>query len=192
MSTAELKPEAPERLVTAEELLRKYSGVVCDLIEGSVRTMSPTGWGHGSVERRIATVLGDFVDEHALGDVGTGEVGFLIERDPDTVLAPDVAFVRQERLDAVGLIEGYFPEAPALVVEVTSLHDTAEHVDDKVRRWLAAGCEMVWVVYPRGRSVTVYRSLENVRILTGDAVLDGGGVVPGFSHPISEFFKGIP
>lgn len=108
------------------------------------------------------------------------------------MLAPDVSFVKKSQLTSIDSADGYFPGAPALAVQVTSPSDTANDVDDKARRWLAAGCEMVWVVDPRGRSVTVYRALDDVKILTEDAVLDSADVVPGFSCVISQFFAGMP
>ncbi|WP_442482811.1 Uma2 family endonuclease [Aeoliella sp. SH292] len=188
MSTAEIKPTAEPQLVTADELLRDYHGQRCELIEGRVKLMSPTGFGHGSFERRIASLLGEYVDEHELGDVVTGEVGFLVARRPDTVLAPDVAFVTKDRLDAVGFTEKYFPEAPALAIEVVSPGDTADEVDEKARQWLAAGAKAVWVVYSRGRTVAVYRSLDNICVLTEEQSLSGEEVVPGFSVKVADLF----
>ncbi len=188
MSTAELSADASTGLVTAEELLRNYRDVHCDLIEGRVCPMSPPGFGHGSIEIRLGSKLQLHVEADGLGVVVVGEAGFIVERDPDTVLGADIAFVRKDRVDAIGVTEKYFPEAPALAVEIVSPSDVAERVDDKARRWLAAGTEMVWVVYPSGRSVTVYRSLDNVKILTQDATLDGEDVVPGFSCRVRELF----
>jgi Uma2 family endonuclease len=189
MSTVEL--DADVALVTAEELLRDYGDQRCDLIDGKVRSMAPCGGEHGALASDLGAMLSVFVRTHKLGRCFAAETGFLIARDPDTVMAPDCAFVRADRLAALGLPRSYFPEAPALAVEVASPGDTAEEVDDKARRWLAAGCEMVWVVYPRGRSVTVYKSLDDVRILTGDATLDGGEALPGFSYPLAELFAGL-
>lgn len=190
MSTAELTTAAP-LLVTADELATEYRQQRCELVEGKVRLMSPAGFGHGTLAARIATALSYCVERQSLGAVVGAETGFRIDRDPDTVLAPDAAFIKQARIEEIGFTESFFPEAPALAVEVTSPGDTAEEVDDKSRRWLAAGCEMVWVVYPRGRSVTVYKSLDDVRILTGDAALDGGELLPGFSYPLAELFAGL-
>lgn len=153
--------------------------------------MAPPGFGHGTVEVKVGRLLGDFVDRHNLGLVVSGDAGFVLSRDPDTVLGADVAFVRKDRVAAIGVTDKYFPEAPALAVEIVSPSDTASRIDDKARRWLAAGCEMVWVVYPRGRSVTVYRSLNDVKIVTGDGALDGADVVPGFRLPLAELFAAL-
>lgn len=191
MSTAEAQPEGATALVTADELLRDYHEQRCELIEGKVCLMSPTGFGHGAIEVRLAHLLTSFVTQHHLGLIVSGEVGFVLQREPDTVLAPDVAFVTRDSVEAVGVVDKYFPEAPALAVEVVSPSDTAEAVDSKARRWLAAGTAAVWIVYPKGRSVTVYRSLENIRVLTEADELDGGDVLPGFKVTVSDIFAGI-
>ncbi len=115
--------------------------------------------------------------EGGRGQVYAAETGFRISSDPDTVRAPDVAFVGRERVDTAGKITGYWSGAPDLAVE-TSLS------------WLEAGCRMVLVVDPGQRTVTVYRSLENIRILRAEAgdAIDGGDVVPGWRSPLADLF----
>lgn len=180
------------RLTTADELLRMpRDGFRYDLIEGELRKMSPPGSIHGVVTVEVTIRLGEYVSRNRLGAVFAAETGFRVARQPDTVLAPDVSFVRQERLAVTGIPDEYFPEAPALVVEVVSPGDTAEEVDDKVRRWFAAGTEMAWVVYPKGRTVTVFRGLDDIRVLTADDTLDGNSVVPGFSCRVGDLFSAL-
>ena len=180
------------RIATADELLHMPDdGYRYDLIEGELRRMSPPGSVHGYVAMELSLRLGEHVRCNELGNVFAAETGFRIGRDPDTVLAPDVSFVRKERLAVTGIPDEFYPEAPALVVEVVSPGDTAEEVDDKMRRWLAAGVEMGWVVYPRGRTVTVYRGLDDIRVLTEDDTLDGGAVVPGFRCRVGELFAAL-
>ncbi|MEO0529322.1 MAG: Uma2 family endonuclease [Planctomycetota bacterium] len=191
MSTAELKSDASPKLVTAEELLRDYAGRRCELIRGTVRLMSPTGFEFGSTADEVAYQLNQVVRPGKLGRVVIAEAGFLIARDPDTVRAPDVAYVSASRLKAAGDQKKYFPTAPDLAVEVVSPNDAASEVHEKAREWIEAGCRAVWLVWPDDRSVTVYRSLDSVKILTDDALLDGVDVVPGFSCPVSQFFKGM-
>lgn len=162
-----------------------------ELVEGELRRMTPAGYEHGFVISELQGRLWNYVRKHKLGHVAGAETGFMVGRGPDTVLAPDVAFVRQSQIDRLGIPKAFLPEAPALAVEVVSPGDTAEEVDEKMRRWLAAGVEMGWVVYPGGRTVTVYRSLDDIRVLTERDVLDGGDVVPGFQLRVEELFEGL-
>jgi len=189
MSTAE---KLSEKLTTADELLRMPDdGHRYDLVEGELRMMSPAGFEHGAIAQCIGARLAAYVRDHALGLVAAAETGFLIAHNPDTVLAPDVAFVRQTRLDEIGFPKSFFPEAPALVVEVASPSDTIEEVDAKIRRWISAGTELAWVVNPSGRTVTIYRALDNIEVLTEKDILSGDSVVPGFECQVAELFIGL-
>jgi len=106
-----------------------------ELIEGVKRMLSPAGGQHGMIAARILRKLGNYVEEHRLGAVFAAETGFLISRDPDTVRAPDAAFVRQERLDEAGTVAGYCPGAPDLAIEVLSPSDTYTLVESKSLGW---------------------------------------------------------
>lgn len=180
------------RLTTADELLRMPDdGYRYELLDGELRKMAPAGSEHGFLSNEIGWLLTDHVRRHKLGQVFGAETGFRIGRDPDTVLAPDASFIRKERIQAIGIPKEFFPEAPALVVEVVSPNDTAEELDDKMRRWIAAGVELGWVVFPGGRTVTVYRSLNDIRVLTRNDMLDGESVVPGFQCRIGDLFSAL-
>ena len=180
------------RITTADELLHlPDDGYRYDLVEGELRKMSPPGSAHGHVVMEVSFRLAEHVRRNDLGNVFAAETGFRIGRNPDTVLAPDVSFIRKERIAVTGIPQAYFPEAPALVVEVVSPGDTAEEVDDKMRRWFAADVELGWVVYPKGRTVTVYRGLDDICVLTESDTLDGGLVVPGFSCGVGELFTAL-
>ena len=165
-----------------------YDGVRRELVQGELREMTPAGYRHGNVASRINTRLGNFVEEHGLGIVSAAETGFRISSDPDTVRAPDVAFVRRERIEEVGEPEGYWPGAPDLAVEVISPHDRYREVHEKVLDWLAAGTRMVILADPSSRTLTVYHASREVEILTEDDTLDGGDVVPGWRVKVSELF----
>jgi Uma2 family endonuclease len=129
------------------------------------------------------------VETNDLGVVFAAETGFKLASDPDTVRGVDIAFVSKARLEAVGEVEGYWPEAPDLAVEVISPSDTYTGVEEKVTEYLQAGAKAVWVVNPRRRTITVYRSLNEITILTEQDTLDGGEVVPGFRCRVSEVFR---
>jgi len=149
--------------------------------------MSPAGSEHGLIALRIGSALLDFVESHALGVVLGAETGFQIAQNPDTVRAPDVAFIRAERVGGK-LPRGFFPGAPDLAVEVLSPNDRASEVLAKVQEWLDAGCRAVWVVDPATRTVTIYRGRREALILTSTDTLGGGELLPGFSAAVARFF----
>src|SRR5215210_5379755 len=135
-------------LMTARELLRlPRDGRRHELIEGKLRTMPPAGWEHGDVATAFGLPLRIHVDAHQLGQVVIGDDGCQLATNPDTVRAPDVAFVRRERLEAAGRVRGYWPGAPDLVVEVISPNDPYTEVEEKVVEWrLHHGARLVFVV----------------------------------------------
>lgn len=180
---------SPTSLMTADELLRlPDEGFRTELVKGELRKMAPASHDHGKITVRVTWPLAQYVDAHKLGIVYAAETGFHIESDPDTVRAPDVAFVRRERVEEAGEVEGFWPGPPDLAVEVISKGDTYAEVEEKVMDWLNAGTRMVVLVNPRKRMVTVYRSLTDIVILTAQDTLDGGDVVPGWRMPVSEIF----
>jgi Uma2 family endonuclease len=179
-----------QRLMTAEDLLRMPNDSMRhELIRGELRTMPPGGWGHGKESSKLDRSLGNHVEVHGLGEVATNEPGFLLTTDPDTVRAPDVAFVRRERLDRVNPERGYYPGPPDLAIEVISPNDLYDEVDEKVAEWLEHGTRMVLVVNPRRKSIAVHRPGRDVRILGIEDTLDGEDVVPGWTLPIRDLFR---
>jgi Uma2 family endonuclease len=180
---------ASTEIMTADDLLRMSRGKVrYELIEGVLRVMEPAGAKHGIIAVRFTWRLAQHVEQQGLGEVFAAETGFLLARDPDTVRAPDIAFVRRERLEEVGEIEGYWPGAPDLAVEVISPGDTCAEVEAEAIMWLEAGTSMVLALNPRNRTVTVYRSFTAITILSEDDILDIGDIVDGFSVAVRELF----
>jgi Uma2 family endonuclease len=177
------------QLMTADELWRlPDDGMRHELIRGELTTMPPSGAEHGGTTVNLATPLDQHARSHDLGRVLAAETGFVLARDPDTVRAADVAFVEKGRIPRGGLPREFFPGAPNLAVEVVSPSDTLVEVQEKVEEWLTAGAQMVWVVNPRNRTVTVYRSPTKPIVLTANDELDGQDVVPGFRIRVSELF----
>ena len=148
--------------------------------------MSPTGWEHGGLAAIFTAYLTMHVLHEKLGRVLTGEPGFVLATDPDTVPAPDVAFVRAERLEAAE--RGFYRGAPDLAVEIISPSDRYTEVEEKVATWLEYGTRMVIVVNPRRRALAVHRSATVVRHLTIDDRLDGEDVVPGWGVAVRDLF----
>lgn len=178
---------APARPMTAEDLWRMPDdGMRHELVRGELRTMPPTGFEHGRVENRIGRRLGNHVDERGTGDVVTGDVGFSLPTDPETVRAPDVAFVVRERVEAAERLERFFDGPPDLAVEVVSPGDTSHEIQEKAQDWLAAGARLVLVVHPALRTVTAYRSPTDIRILGDTEMLDASDVVDGWVVPVAD------
>jgi Uma2 family endonuclease len=177
-------------LITADELLRMpYDGYRYELVAGELRRMSPPGWKHGKIGGVLHVLLGRHVFEHRLGNLFMAETGFLLARDPDTVRAPDIAFIHRDHIPKEQPKDAYWPGAPDLAVEVVSPGDTMNELDEKVQEWLGAGSLMVWVVKPKSRSVIVYRSTTDVKVLTEKDELSGDDVVPGFRCSVREIFE---
>jgi len=176
-----------EHITTAEQLLHAPGLGRCELVHGELIMMSPSGSEHGYIVANITTPLTVFVKQTGVGKVFGAETGFQIGRDPDTVRAPDVAFVGAERVGAK-LGKGFFQGPPDLAVEVLSPHDRAHEVLAKVKDWLDAGCRCVWVVDPGPRTVSVYqRGGQPVVLGVGDQ-LSGADLLPGFILPVAEIF----
>lgn len=180
-------------LLTAEELFRmsEEESRWCELVEGEIVHMSPPGFAHGIISQNVSWRLLNYVQLHRLGLVVAAETGFIVSRNPDSVMAPDGAFVRQDRLDAIGIPQAYFPEAPALAFEVVSPTDRVSEVARKMRRWLEGGVELAWVIDPSARTVMVYQAVDDIQVLTEKDSLTGGNVLPGFECRVADLFAGL-
>ena len=148
--------------------------------------MSPAGEQHGAVIMKVAAPLAQHVTTNKLGIVYGAETGFKLESDPDTVLAPDVAFIRRERVGKISI--AFRDGAPDLAVEVTSPGESRNKVIKKALQWLELGALLVWVVDPQKQLVTIFRSDSEAKTLTTEDQLTGEDVVPGFKILVSEIF----
>jgi Uma2 family endonuclease len=175
-------------LLTADQLeqMPDDDSVRLELDEGELIAMPPAGMDHGDYESSICTLLTTYVKTHGLGKVYTGDAGFRL-RD-DTVRAPDVAFVRRERLPEVRQ-RGFGKGAPDLAVEIFSPSDSVRQLMRKVKQYFAAGCHTVWIVYPEQREVNVLEASGADRLLQGDDLLEAPELLPGFSVPVSALFE---
>ena len=179
-------PKMPATLMTAEELLHaNIPDKRSELVRGVLVVREPPGGRHGSVTMNLALRLGNHVEREGAGQVFAAETGFTLARGPDTVRAPDIAFVRRERLPQP--IPVGFPEfAPDLVVEVLSPGDRPGEVLAKVGDWLEAGARLVWVIDPERRIGRVYRHDGTESSIAADEPLDGEDVLPAFSCPLAS------
>ena len=178
-------------LIDAGALLgMRDDGLRYELVEGVLRMMSPAGGRHGRVAFSLALILGTHVRGRQLGLVYAADTGFLLSRDPDTVHAPDVAFVARERAVDIDDDQGFVTVVPDLVGEVVSPRDSFSDVEEKVLAWLTAGTRLVIVVDPRTRTLHAYRGADRVVVLREEERLDAGDVVPGLTIAVAELFQG--
>lgn len=180
-----------KRLITAEELwaMSEVPGKRFELVNGEVVEVPGVGGVHSLIAAQLYELIRDVVRKEQRGWVFPDGTGFVIKRDPDVVRIPDVAFVAREHIPGGQVPEGFLETAPDLAVEVVSPNDMANEVREKVREYLEAGSGLVWVLWPRFRSVSVYSVDGSYRELGADDELDGGEVLPGFRVEVKKLFE---
>jgi len=173
--------------MTADELLRNdVPHKSTELVRGVLVVREPSGGWHGHLSQRLGFLLGQHVYPQQSGMLFGQDTGFLIERDPDTVRAPDLAFVAAARAATIGR-HGYVPFAPDLAVEILSPGDRPGDMLEKVAQWLTAGTRLVWVIDPDRGNARVHRADGSIDIVPGSGALDGEDVLPGFSCRLADF-----
>ncbi len=179
----------PVRLMTADEVFRMPDdGKRYELVEGRLEEVTPASPMSSAVAVAIAALLYAFVRPRKLGVVGGADWGVKLFGDPDTVRAPDVCFVRADRLPNGKVPRRFQDGVPDLVVEVLSPTDRYRRTQRKVREYLAAGARLVWVIDPDERSAVVYQADGSVSEYEAGGLLDGGDVLPGFTLNLAEIW----
>ena len=177
--------------VTADQFLRmpEEPGCSSELVQGRVIRMCKPSALHAVVSCRLDRALGRYVDEHGLGLASAADVGFFLAKDPDTVRAPDVWFIRRERIPAGGPPDFFWTGAPDLAVEVRSKNDRWSDMLEKIDQYFRAGTQLVWIIDPTTPKVVVFRPGTEPVALTRAQELDGADVVRGFRFPVSCLFE---
>jgi Uma2 family endonuclease len=174
-------------LLTAKDLQQMgEEGEFCELVDGELMKMSLSFLPEARVVRTILLLLGAFVAQHRLGEVFGPDLGY--ELTPQRVRAPDVSFVRAEKLVAYGNPQEFAKVVPDLVVEVISPEVKYGYLQRKIRDYFEAGVRLLWIVDPEMQTVTVYHSPLDLRILTDADALSDEEVLPGFSCTVTELF----
>jgi Uma2 family endonuclease len=183
--------DPPPGTATEQDLLRliEREDRLVELIDGTL-VEKPVG----RVESRIAVVLvlalGNFINPRKLGYLA-GEGGMLRMKS-GRIRIPDISFV------SVGDVPPGTPPnqpvptlPPTLAVEIVSETNTAAEMRQKAREYFESGSRLVWMIYPKTRTVEVFERLQEqpARVLSEVDVLDGGRVLPGFSIPVPRFFE---
>ena len=177
------------KLLTADDLLRLDSeGVRGELIRGVLYETMPAGQEHGEIVMNLGAELMNFIKPRRLGRLTGSDAGVWLERDPDTVREPDLAYISAARLPPGVRVRGYAEVVPDLVVEIVSPNDSQREVNDKAQMWLSYGVRLVWVVQPDTYTVDVYRPGRAVVTLDEQDTLDGLDVLPGFTCAVRDIF----
>ncbi len=176
------------KLITAEEYWQSPMNTKrSDLVRGRVIETPIQGAQHGEIVATVAALLHEWAYSSAYGCV-CARAGYVLTYNPDTVLGPDISYVRTDRIPSSGVPEGFWPIAPDLAIEVISASDTKDEIEHKVRYFLAAGTPLVWTIYPDEREVVAHTPDGLVRTYSEDAVLEHPDVLPGFSCKVAELF----
>jgi len=178
------------QLVTAEELqdMPEVPGKQLELVDGEVVEMPGAGEMHMAIVILLFKLLDRFVEDHDLGLVRPDGLAYRLWRNPDQVRIPDASFVAWDRVPEGEVSYSFWEGAPTLAVEVVSPGDRADDIQARVQDYLDAGSEQVWVLWPKTRSVSVYRPHADTRQLGPDDTLDGGDILPGFDVRVGDLF----
>ena len=177
-----------EKLLTAEEflILCEKRVIKGELVKGVVHETMSAGGEHGEIAAALAAMFVNHVRPRWLGRIATSDSGVLLERGPDTVREPDVAFFSTETLPLDVRVRGFYEVVPDLVVEIVSPNDTPGYMAQRVTMWHSFGVPLVWAVYPVARTVVAHPLEEPAIIYTEDDTLDGGSILPDFQCPVRD------
>ena len=189
MDAQEIRPFTPENLPPEIATMTLVEFLESDLegyeyVKGELVPMPPTSGEHGKISTNLFLPLGFYVRENHLGDIYMPDTGFQVG---ERVLMPDIAFLSNERVPAD--LSKVFSIPPDLAIEVVSPTDSSSRVEEKAFAYLEAGTQLVWVLKPQSKTVTIYRSEIDITLLTRNDTLTGEDVVEGFSCQVATLFE---
>ena len=179
----------PHMTMAADLYTLPSDGHRYELIHGVLQMMSPSGARHGRIAAQLAHLLKTHVDSGQLGIVFAAETGFLIQTEPDTVLAPDVAFVSRANYETIENDTQYIPLAPEFVAEVLSPSDRYGRVEAKALLWLEAGTKLVIVVDPENEPVHAYWSKKRIEVFERTETIDCNDAVASWTLVVDDIFR---
>jgi Uma2 family endonuclease len=177
----------PKKEWTDEELMRLPHEGKAEVVNGELRLMTPAGMEQGEICANLTILLGSYIRRHRLGKVYDAQTGF--RPSGGNLRAPDLSFVRLERLPGGRSPKGFGDFPPDLAVEVLAPEEKIEDYEEKVKEYLDWGVRLVWLVDPNTRTVVVCRPDGSRTVVGSEGELSGEEVVPGFSCPLNEVFE---
>ena len=189
MATATATIPTKPCLLTAADLLSLHAnGIRGELIRGVISETLPASGEHGEIVVYLGWALQTFIKPRRLGRITGSDAGVLLERSPDTVREPDIAFFSADKIPPGVRVRGYYQVPPDLAVEIASPSDATAALNDKALMWLRYGARLAWTLHPDARRVDIHTPDGKVRSLSDGDILDGGNVLPGFACPITDIF----
>jgi Uma2 family endonuclease len=183
-----LSEPAPGTAVEADVLrLHDHENRLFELVDG-VLVEKPMGFLESRLALKIAQILENFVEQHDLG-IAVGADG-MMRLARGLVRIPDVAVILWSKLPDRQIPTEPIPNlSPDLAVEVVSKSNTTAEMKRKIGEYFAAGTQVVWIVDPLNRSVTVHSALDARRTVTNAETVSAGAVLPGFQISVDELFS---
>ena len=179
-------PMTAEMLMTLSQQSDRWK--TSELWEGVLKVGESSGLEASGVGIELVVQLAGYVRAHNLGRIFGENAGYVLARNPDTVLAPDVSFLRRERILYKAMLRGFFEGAPDLAVEVISPSNRPSEMRRKAHKYLAAGTRLVWIIEPKDQTALIMRPNEEPILVPADGTLDGEDVVPGFLCQLQTLF----
>ena len=188
-------PQIRQAIITEDDLIRLDSqGKFYEVVNGELVQMSPVGYEHSELVFSGAKLLDTFVRTHKLGYIHPDNLIYVLARNEEggvqVVRVPDISFIRRGRFPKNFDRKRGFPGAPDLAIEIVSPSESESKTLAKVRDYLRYGSEQVWVLFPDPKEVYQYRrdDPKNIRIYTGDDVIEAENLFPGLNLKTSDLF----
>jgi Uma2 family endonuclease len=182
-----------ERKVWTEAELEALpdNGYIHEVVDGELVMTPKEGAYHAEICVQMLTALCLFAKAHKLGAVWDSSTGFWMYN--RNCRAPDISFIRKERLLALGFksnSQNFFPGAPDLAVEVLSPNNARAEIDERLKDFFGSGTQIAWIINPDTECVEVCHAPDQRKLVGSGADLDGEHLLPGFRYPIADLFKG--
>jgi len=175
-----------DHLLTEKEFFGLGNIGPCELVDGQIVAMTPTGAAHGRTEVRLARLLDEYVEKTGVGWVLSGEVGIVTKRNPDRVRGADVCFLSRER--ATDIPRGFLTIAPELVVEIVSPNDRWNDIRQKIDEYFSIGVKQVWIVEPQPQQILVYTSPTEAMAYRAGDKLPAAHALSGLEIEVDRIF----